>query len=62
MTLYYQACNDDTLATLEGVRLDSLTLDPYGSGGLWAPNPLGDPDPEILAKLAAEELTVVPAH
>ena len=61
MTLYYQACNDDTLATLEGVRLDSLTLDPYGSGGLWAPNPLGDPDPEILAQIDAEELTVAPA-
>jgi hypothetical protein len=57
LSLNYQACNDDTLATLAGVRLNSLYLDPYASGQ-W---PLGDPDPEILAQIDAEELTVVPA-
>ena len=56
LSLYYQACNDDTLRTLAGVRLDSLYLDPYN--GQW---PLGDPDPEILAQIDAEELTVAPA-
>ena len=57
LSLNYQACNDDTLSTLAGVRLDSLYLDPYASGQ-W---PLGDPDPEILAQIDAQELTVVPA-
>ena len=56
LSLSYQACNDDTLRTLAGVRLDSLYLDPYN--GQW---PLGDPDPEILAQIDAEELTVAPA-
>ena len=56
LSLSYQACNDDTLRTLAGVRLDSLYLDPYNG-----PYPLGDPDPEVLARINAEELTVAPA-
>ncbi|MBS4784965.1 MAG: hypothetical protein KH009_02530 [Clostridiales bacterium] len=57
LSLQYQACNDDTLATLEGVHLDSLSLDPYN--GMF---PLGDPDPEILSKIDAESIIVEPVR
>ena len=52
LTLSYQACNDKTIESLEGVQLDYLTLDP--ENGQW---PLeGQPDPALLEKVNAKEV------
>ncbi len=52
LTLSYQACNDKTIESLEGVQLDYLTLDP--ENGQW---PLeGQPDPALVEKVNAKEV------
>lgn len=53
LTLTYQACNDRTVESLAGVRLDSLTLDP--KNGQW---PLdGQPDPALVELVKAKQVT-----
>lgn len=55
LALRYQACNDKTVASLAGVRLDSLTLDP--ESGEW---PLeNQPDPALVEQINAKDVTWV---
>lgn len=51
LTLSYQACNSRTVATLDGVRLNSLTLDP--KNGQW---PLDEPDPALVERVRADRV------
>lgn len=51
LTLTYQAANNRTVASLEGVRLDSLTLDP--KNGQW---PLDEPDPALVERIKAQQV------
>ena len=51
LTLTYQACNSKTVATLDGVRLNSLTLDP--KDGPW---PLDEPDPALVDRVRADRV------
>lgn len=51
LTLTYQACNNKTVATLDGVRLNSLTLDP--KNGQW---PLDEPDPALVDRVRADRV------
>lgn len=46
LKLDYQAANNKTVATLDGVRIDHLTLDP--ANGPWV---LPEPDPELVGKI-----------
>lgn len=54
LTLYYQACNNKTVESLAGVRLDSLTLDP--KSGQW---PLDEPDPRLVEQIDAKNVVWV---
>lgn len=57
LTLTYQACNNKTVASLAGVRLDRLTLDP--KNGQW---PLNEPDPALVAQVNAGQVTWVEGY
>jgi len=46
LKLDYQAANNKTVATLDGVRINHLTLDP--ANGPWV---LPEPDPELVGKI-----------
>ena len=51
LTLSYQACNNKTVASLDGVRLNHLTLDP--KNGQW---PLDEPDPALVDRVRAQQV------
>ncbi len=51
LTLSYQACNNKTVASLDGVRLNRLTLDP--KNGQW---PLDEPDPALVDRVRAAQV------
>ena len=51
LTLSYQACNNKTVASLDGVRLNRLTLDP--KNGQW---PLDEPDPSLVDRVRAQQV------
>ena len=57
LTLTYQACNNKTVASLAGVRLDRLTLDP--KNGQW---PLDEPDPALVAQVNAGQVIWVEGY
>lgn len=46
LKLDYQAGNNNTVATMDGVRIDHLTLDP--ANGPWV---LPEPDPQLVSKI-----------
>lgn len=50
LTLSYQACNNKTVASLDGVRLNRLVLDPSGQ---W---PLNEPDPALVERVNASQV------
>ena len=50
LTLSYQACNNKTVASLDGVRLNRLVLDPSGQ---W---PLDEPDPTLVERVNASQV------
>ena len=52
--LDYQAGNNKTVATLDGVRIDHLTLDP--ANGPWV---LPEPDPQLISKIKVIPTNVV---
>lgn len=54
LTLRYQACNNKTVESLAGVRLNDLTLDP--NNGQW---PLDEPDPRLVEQIDAENVVWV---
>ncbi len=54
LTLRYQACNNKTVESLAGVRLNDLTLCP--NDGQW---PLDEPDPRLVEQIDAENVVWV---
>lgn len=53
VSLDYQAANDKTVASLAGVRLNSLDLDPADG-----PYPLAEPDPALVAQIDIDPTNV----
>ena len=51
VTLSYQACNNKTVESLQGVEINQLILNPKDG-----PYPLEEPDPELVNSLTAQDI------